>query len=139
VNFVLDTNVVSELRKPRPDANVSSWVAVQDIAHTFIFTITLAEVWQGFHSLPLTHPDYSKIKKFVMDLPQQYRVLNFDSRAAEIWGKITAQSQSPLPLRDSLIAAIALSRGYRVATRDTSPFERAGCKVVNQWTSQLSR
>jgi toxin FitB len=133
VNFVLDTNVVSEIRKPRPDLKVSNWLAAQDLAHTFITTITLAEVWQGFHALPPTHPDYSKIKKFVMDLPQQYRVLTFDARAAAIWGKVTAQSDDPLPLRDSLIAAIALSRGYRVVTRDVGPFQRAGCRVVNPW------
>ena len=130
---MLDTNVVSEIRKPRPDPKVSSWLSAKDVAQTFITTITLAEVWQGFHALPLAHPDYANIKKFVADLPQQYRVLNFDARAAAIWGKITAQAAAPLPLRDSLIAAIALSRGYRIATRDTDPFHRAGCKVVNPW------
>jgi len=135
VNFVLDTNVVSEIRKPRPDSKVAAWLTSQDLAHTFITTITLAEVWQGFHALPLAHPDYSKIKRFVLDLPQQYRVLNFDARAAAIWGKITAQSSAPLPLRDSLIAAIALSRGYRVATRDSGPFLRAGCKIVDPWVA----
>lgn len=135
MNFVLDTNVVSELRKPRPDSSVASRLAAQEVAHTFITRITLAEVWQGFHALHLTHPDYSKIRKFVTDLPQQYRILNFDSRAAAIWGKITAKTQDPLPLRDSLIAAIALSRGYRVATRATGPFQRAGCKLINPWNS----
>lgn len=99
----------------------------------FITTVTLAEVWQGFHSLPLNHADYAKIKSFVQELPRHYRVLNFDARAAALWGKLTTQVAGPLPLRDSLIAAIALSRGYRVATRDVSPFERAGCKVINPW------
>jgi predicted nucleic acid-binding protein len=100
----------------------------------FITIITLAEAWQGFHSLQPNHPDHGNIKAFVTELPRQYRVLNFDSRAAAVWGRIAAQATGPLPLRDSLIAAIALSRGFRVVTRDTGPFHRVGCKVLSPWT-----
>jgi len=82
---------------------------------------------------PQNHPDYDRIKAFIDDLPRQYRILNFDKRAAAIWGEITGRAGGPLPLRDSLIAAIVLSRGYRIATRDTVPFQRAGCKVMNPW------
>jgi Predicted nucleic acid-binding protein, contains PIN domain len=106
---------------------VVSWHASKDAARLFITTITLAEAWQGLHSL-------GNIKAFVTDLPRQYRVLNFDARAAAVWGKIAAQATGPLPLRDSLIAAIALSRGFRVVTRDTDPFQRVGCKVLSPWT-----
>jgi hypothetical protein len=133
VNFVLDTKVVSELRKPRPDPRVVIWLDAQDSAHLFVTTITLAEVWQGFHALGPSHPDYERIKAFATDLPRRYRVLNFDQRAAARWGEITARVGDPLPVRDSFIAAIARSRGFRVATRDTDPFERAGCRVVNPW------
>jgi len=80
-------------------------------------------------SIPTTNAS----RTFAAALPHQYRVLNFDARAAAIWGEITGRTKSPLPLRDSLIAAIARSRGCRVVTRDTEPFERAGCKVVNPW------
>jgi toxin FitB len=133
VNFVLDTNAVSETRKPRPNAGLLDWHMAQDTAHLFLTTITLAEVWQGFHALEPKHPDYERIKNFAAALPRQYRVLNFDARAAATWGEINGRTKSPLPLRDSLIAAIARSRGCRVVTRDTEPFERVGCKVVNPW------
>jgi predicted nucleic acid-binding protein len=83
--------------------------------------------------LPPNHPDYDSIKKFAAGLPRKYRVLNFDTRAAAIWGELTAQANGPLPLRDSLIAAIVRSRGHRIVTRDTAPFERMGCKVVDPW------
>ena len=66
-------------------------------------------------------------------LPRTYRVLNFDMRAAAIWGELTAKASGPLPLRDSLIGAIARSRGYHVVTRDVAPFERMGCKLLNPW------
>jgi toxin FitB len=133
VNFVLDTNAVSETRKPRPNPGLLDWLSAQDPAHLFIATISLAEVWHGFHSLPPNHPDYDSIKRFATDLPGRYRILNFDTRAAAIWGEMTAQAAGPLPLRDSLIAAIVRSRGYRIVTRDATPFERMGCKVVSPW------
>jgi len=133
VNFVLDTNAVSETVKPRPDPGFVAWHDAQDPAHLFITTITLAEVWNGFHSLPPEHPDYDRIRIFASNLSRRFRVLNFDSRAAAIWGEMTAHSTGPLPLRDSFIAAIVRSRGYRIITRDAAPFERMGCKVVNPW------
>lgn len=133
MNFVLDTNAVSETEKPRPNPGFMAWHDSQDPAHLFITTVTLAEVWHGFHCLEPSHPDYDRIKKFATDLPRKYRVLNFDARAAAIWGELTAQANGPLPLRDSLIAAIVRSRGQRIVTRDTAPFERMGCKVVDPW------
>ncbi len=133
MNFVLDTNAVSETRKPRPNPGFVTWLAAQDSAHLFITTVTLAEVWSGFHSLKPKHPDYDGIKVFASDLPRKFRVLNFDSRAAAIWGQMIAAAAGPLPLRDSFIAAIVRSRGYRIVTRDAAPFERMGCKVVDPW------
>jgi predicted nucleic acid-binding protein len=133
VNCVLDTNAVSETRKPRPDSGLLTWLSAQDAAHLFITTITLAEVWNGFHSLRPEHPDYEDVKRFATDLRRKFRVLDFDSRAAAIWGEMTAHATGPLPLRDSFIAAIVRSRGYRIVTRDTAPFERMGCKVLNPW------
>jgi toxin FitB len=133
VNFVLDTNAISETEKPRPNPDFTAWHDAQDAAHLFITTITVAEVWHGFHCLEPNHPDYGRIRKFATGLPRKYRVLNFDTRAATIWGEMTARASGPLPLRDSIIAAIARSRGYRIVTRDTAPFERLNCKVINPW------
>jgi len=79
------------------------------------------------------HADYGSIKRFITNLPRTYRVLNFDLRAAAIWGGLTATASAPLPLRDSFIGAIARSRGYHIVTRDVGPFERMGCKVINPW------
>ena len=130
---MLDTNAVSETEKPRPNPGFMAWHDVQDPAQLFITTITLAEVWRGFHGLPPNHPDYGHIKRFATELPRKFRVLNFDARAAAIWGEMTAHASGPLPLRDSFIAAIVRSRGQRIVTRDTAPFERMGCKVLNPW------
>lgn len=133
MNFVLDTNAVSETEKPRPNPGFITWRDAQDPARLFVTTVTLAEVWHGFHYLEPNHPDYKRIKIFATELPRQYRVLNFDTRAAAIWGELTANASGPLPLRDSFIGAIARSRGYQIVTRDIAPFERMGCKVLNPW------
>lgn len=133
MNFVLDTNAVSETRKPRPNPGLFDWLSAQDSAHLFITTISLAEVWNGFHSLQPEHSDYDDIKIFASELPRKFRVLNFDSRAAAIWGEMTAHASGPLPLRDSFIAAIVRARGCRIVTRDAAVFERMGCKVLNPW------
>jgi predicted nucleic acid-binding protein len=133
VNFVLDTNAVSEAEKPRPNPDFIAWLHAQDPAHLFITTISVGEVWNGFHRLAPNHPDYNRIKIIATNLPRKYRVLNFDLRAAAIWGELTANAGGPLPLRDSFIGAIARSRGYQVVTRDVAPFERMGCKVLNPW------
>ncbi|HWN97558.1 MAG TPA: hypothetical protein VNT99_21195 [Methylomirabilota bacterium] len=69
MNFVLDTNAVSETRKPRPNAGLLDWHSAQDPAHLFLTTITLAEVWQGFHALDSKHPDYERIKNFCRRAP----------------------------------------------------------------------
>lgn len=134
MNCVLDTNAVSETRKPGPNPGLLGWLYAQDPAHLFVTTITLAEVWQGFHRLPPGHADYESIRRFATELPREYRVLNFDARAAAIWGEITAHASGPLPLRDSLIGAIVRSRGHRIVTRDAAPFQRMGCKVLSPWT-----
>jgi hypothetical protein len=133
VNFVLDTNAVSETAKPRPNPGLIDWLSNRDPAHLFITTITLGEVWLGFHKLPFNHPDYDRIKFIAAGLSRKYRVLNFDARAAAIWGELTANATGPLPLRDSFIAAMVRSRGYRIVTRDATPFDRMGCKVLNPW------
>ena len=104
MNFVLDTNAVSETRKPRPNTGFVTWLAAQD-----------------------------PVSSFAAELHRKFRVLNFDSRAAAMWGEMTAHARGPLPLRDSFIAAIVRSRGQRIVTRDTGPFERMGCKAVDPW------
>lgn len=133
MSFVLDTNAVSEARKVRPNPRLLDWLYAQDPARLFVTTITLAEVWHGFHCLKPTHPDFDSIKSFANELPRKYRLLNFDTRAAAVWGEMTARASGPLPLRDSLIASIARSRAHRIVTRDSQPFERMGCKILNPW------
>ena len=124
----------SAKRKSRaPIPVLSLGLMPSDPAHLFITTISVGEVWNGFHSLEPNHRDYNRVRILATNLPRKYRVLNFDLRAAVIWGELNATASAPLPLRDSFIGAIARSRGFQVVTRDVAPFERMGCKVLNPW------
>jgi len=109
VNFVLDTNAVSETEKPRPNRGFMTWLYAQDPARLFITTISVAEVWNGFHRLAPNHQDFHRVRLIATNLPRKYRVLNFDLRAAATWGELTANASGPAPLRDSFIAAITRS------------------------------
>ena len=133
MNFVLDTNAVSETEKPRPNPGFITWFDAQDPARLFITTISVGEVWNGFHRLEPNHRDYQRVKIIATNQPRKYRVLNFDLRAAAIWGELTGTASAPLPLRDSFIGAIARSRGCQVVTRicklDKSGWRGAGDKV----------
>jgi toxin FitB len=87
VKFVLDTNAVSELVKLRSNDAFLEWHDSQNPADLFVTTATLGEVWQGLHRLAPNHRDFERIKKFASELANNYRLLNFDARAAVIWGK----------------------------------------------------
>ncbi len=102
---MLDTNAVSETRKPEPNPGLMAWRNAQERARLFIKTITLGEAWLGLHRLPPNHSDYEDIKRFVANLPIAYRVLKFDLRAAAIRGELTAKANGPLPMRDSFITS----------------------------------
>lgn len=133
MNFLLDTNAVSETRKSRPNSEFMIWLEAQEPASLFLTTVTIGEAWLGLYRLPANHADYASIKRFIHNLPATYRILKFDLRAAAVWGELTAKASGLLPLRDSFIGAIALSRGYWVVTRDVAPFQRMGCKVLSPW------
>jgi predicted nucleic acid-binding protein len=72
------------------------------------------------------------LRVWAEQLPRAYRVLESDLRAAKVWGELTVRLPK-LPVRDSLIAAMTLSRSLTVVTRDLVPFAAAGCKVATPW------
>jgi predicted nucleic acid-binding protein len=90
VNFLLDTNVVSEWAKPRPDAGVAAWLAEVDEARTFISVITLAELRHGIERLP---GGARRERLDRVPLRFEERLLTIDADTANVWGRIMAQGQ----------------------------------------------
>ncbi|MCG5261355.1 type II toxin-antitoxin system VapC family toxin [Cupriavidus gilardii] len=135
--IVLDTNVVSEAMKPQPNEAVRAWLNDQVAETLYVSSVTLAELLFGIGALPdgrrkqgLTEALDGVIALF------GERILTFDTDAARHYAESAVKARAAgkgFPTPDGYIAAIAASRGFIVATRDTSPFEAAGLTVINPW------
>ncbi len=135
--IVLDTNVVSEAMKPTPDANVRAWLNEQAAETLYLSSVTLAELPFGIRALPAGKRK-DMLDRALTDLLQLFkdRVLPFDTDAARHYADLAFTARSGgrgLPTPDGYIAAVAASRGFIVASRDTSPYEAAGVKVIDPW------
>lgn len=137
--ILLDTNVVSEPLKPSGDMTVLAWIDEQIIETLYLSTISLAELRFGIAVLP----DGKRRDMLHVSLEQRVlplfagRILSFDEPASLSYASLRACARSvgqAIAPADGYIAAIAASRGFTVATRDTSPFEAAGLAVINPWT-----
>jgi toxin FitB len=138
MGVVLDTCVVSESMRPRPDARVLSWLGRHSKDDLFITSTVLAEIAIGVNRLPMgrrrTRHEFWLDNLMLRDFAQ--RILPFDQDSALLHGRIAAQaiSQGRSPgFADAQIAAVALRRGFSVATRDVGGFTPLGVPVINPW------
>jgi len=135
VKALLDTCVVSELAKPRPDPGVAAWVTAEDEADLYLSVLTLGEIRKGVERLP-DAPRKDVLRAWLeTDLPARFRgrVLAVDAAVADTWGQMLARSTQTLPAVDSLIAATARAHGLVVVTRNATDFSRCGVEVVDPW------
>lgn len=136
--LLLDTNVVSELMRPRPDPRVLSWVAAQPLSEMAIATVTLMEVRFGIALLPRSRRRTDLDTRFRQLIAEAFagRVLAFDQPAADTCAEIRArrrQMGNPIAIEDGMIAAIGRLHGAPIVTRDTSGFEDCGLSLINPW------
>lgn len=135
--IILDTNVVSEAMKPEPNAVVRSWLNDQTVETLYVSTVTLAELLFGVSALPVGRRKnmLSSTLEGLVGLFEG-RMLPFDAAAARQYAELAATARNGgrgFPTPDGYIAAIAASRGFSVASRDTSPFAAVGLQVINPW------
>lgn len=135
--ILLDTNVVSEAMKPMPRPAVRAWLNDQVAENLYLSTVTVAELLFGIAVLPDGHRK-STLKTAVNGLFALFRdrLLPFDIEAARQYAELAASARAKgrgFPTPDGYIAAIAASRGFAVASRDTAPFAAAGLSVINPW------
>jgi predicted nucleic acid-binding protein len=139
--IVLDTNVVSEAMKPEPDPVVKAWLNEQSAETLYLSSVSLAELLFGIAALPngKRKDMLSETLDGLMELFKG-RVLSFDADAARKYADLAVSARSAglgFPVPDGYIAAIAMSQGYQVASRDTGPFEAARVDVINPWEATL--
>ena len=135
--IVLDTNVVSEMMKPAPDSFVKAWLNEQMPETLFLSSVSVAELTFGIAALPAGKRKnlLSQALDGVLILFNG-RILPFDIDAARAYGELAVGARASglgFPTADGYIAAIAASRGFIVASRDTGSFEAARVKVINPW------
>lgn len=135
--IVLDTNVVSEAMKPEPHPAVRAWLNDQAAETLYLSSVTLAELLFGIGALPVGKRKdmLAQALDGLMGLFRD-RVLPFDADAARCYAELAVTAKAGgrgFPTPDGYIAAIAVSRGFMVASRDTAPYEAAGVSVINPW------
>ena len=137
--IVLDTNVVSEAMKPEPNPAVRAWLNAQVAQTLYLSSVTLAELLFGIAALPSGKRKdmLARTLDGMMALFKD-RVLPFDTDAAERYADLAVTARANgrgFPTPDGYIAAIAASRGFIVASRDTAPYEAAHVDIINPWES----
>ena len=140
-DYLLDTNVVSELVRPNPNANVVAWVRAEDETRFYLSVLSFGEIRRGIEQLPQS-PRRERLRLWLeVDLTDRFqgRILDIDRRVAEIWGIIMARGAAAsvrLPSIDILIAATAERHGMVVATRNLRDFAFAAISAVSPWEAR---
>ena len=138
MNFLLDTNVVSEPMKARPNAGVLSWLAHADEDSVFLSVVTITELRYGIERLA-TGKRRDRLEGWLRkDLTSRFgeRILTVDLEIADACGRLVARSEAvghPIEARDAFIAATAEVRGLTLVTRNISDFEATVKEIVTPW------
>ena len=134
MTFLLDTNVISELRRKRPDAGVVSWIRHADPARLFISVLSLGEIAKGAAQCAVRDRAQAAVyEEWLVWVRSNYaeQTITIDPAIAEAWGRLAARR--PRPVIDGLLAATALVRGMTLVTRNVRDMVDAGISVLNPW------
>jgi predicted nucleic acid-binding protein len=129
--YLLDTNVISELRKARPHGAVTAWISAMEEASLFVSAVTLGELQVGIERT--RHQDPAKasaLERWVDRMPAVYRVLPMDIACFREWGRIMDKKPREL-LQDAMIAATARVHRLIVATRNERDFKQLDVRTFN--------
>lgn len=139
--WLLDTNVLSEIRRPRPSSKVISWLESLEAEQFCTSVMNIAELRYG----AVTHDDKLIRAEITVWIDQsiqpwlESRIFSVDEMILLNWRIMVRQreqTRAPAPAVDLLIAAVALANELGVATRDVTPFVSAGLPVLNPWTGE---
>ena len=140
MNFLLDTNVVSEWVKPQPDRGVVAWLAAVDENDVFLSVVTLAELRRGVDRLPVGRRRERLEVWLHDDLKLRFtgRSLGIDDAVADAWGHLMARSEAAgrsMGTMDGFIAATAEVYDLALVTRNVADFRDVLPTIVNPWTA----
>ncbi len=138
MNYLLDTCLLSELRKPNPDPGVRQWIEDTEEARLFISVLSLGEIQKGIAKLEdgRRKNTFQHWLEHDLTLRFQGRILPIDTDTALEWGLLSAASERkgrPTPVIDGLLAVTAISRNLAVVTRNDKDFASYPAKTLNPW------
>jgi len=132
MTYLLDTNVVSELRKRDPDPHVLAWYGTATSADLFLSVLTIGEIRLGIERLRRkdgAQADLLEQWMHGLHVTYQDHLIDVDTHVAEEWGRLNVPD--PLPVIDGLLAASAKVRGWTLVTRNTADLGRSGVMLLN--------
>ena len=140
MRLLLDTNVLSEVTKPRPDESVLKWLHGLDEDRTFISIVSIAEIRRGVALMDSGRKRDALGEWLEHDLPQRFenRIIPVEGPVALAWGDLMAlakRSGRGLASMDGLIAATAVAHQLTIATHNTKDFEGFGIDIIDPWTA----
>lgn len=135
MNYLVDTNVLSELVKAKPGSQVVKWFSQLPLNNIFLSVLTLGEIRKGIQNVT----DAKRKEKIRIWLEHELvdafsqRLLSITPEVADRWGRLLGEVKRPLPAIDSLIAATALHHDLALVTRNSTDFNYPGLEVINPW------
>jgi toxin FitB len=137
LSYLIDTNVLSELRRRDPDANVVRWIADRPATTLYLSVLTVGELRKGVEGLPEGDRKRRLLDWLEVELPAYFagRILPVDAIVADRWGRLLAQAGRPVPAIDSLLAATALTHGLTLITRNLRDFQHPDLTVLDPWVA----
>jgi hypothetical protein len=137
LSYLVDTNVLSELRRRDPNVNVVRWMADRPATTLHLSVLTLGELRKGVEGMAEGARKRRLLDWLEVELPAFFagRILPVDATVADRWGRLLAQAGRPLPAIDSLLAATALAHGLTLITRNLRDFQHPNLPVLDPWTA----
>jgi predicted nucleic acid-binding protein len=137
MSYLLDTNVISEHTRPRPNANVVAWLRTLPVEEQFLSALSIGEIRNGIERLDDNEGQRERLRLWLKrDLHDLFgdRLLAITARVADRWGRLRAEMGRSVPTVDSLLAATALHHDLRLVTRNERDFlDYPGLVIVNPW------
>lgn len=137
MSYLIDTNVLSELRRKSPDPGVANWFSQRPPATLHLSVLTLGEIRKGIDGIGDDSRRQSLIDWLETDLPTFFtgRILSVDGAVADRWGRLIAAKERPLPAIDCLLAATALEHDLVLVTRNVKDFAGLPVQIFNPWST----
>lgn len=138
MNYLLDTCVLSELVKPRPDKGLVEWVGARDESSLHLSVLTLGELGKGIGRLP-PGTKRNRLQAWLeRDLIKRFsgRIFSVDAAIAARWGEMQAHAERlgrPMPVIDGLIAATAAVHSLAIVTRNGADMTQSGVEIIDPW------